>query len=170
MKHLLIVTLAAFTPAALAATQVQMSTVSTDGVGEAIGTVTFTDSEYGLLIEPDLSGLPPSPHGLHMHENASCEPAESEGEMTAAGAAGAHFDPEGTGTHRGPYDDSGHLGDLPVLVVDAEGNATTPALAPRLEESQLSGHAIIIHEGGDNYSDEPTLGGGGSRIACGAVE
>jgi Cu-Zn family superoxide dismutase len=29
----------------------------------------------------------------------------------------------------------------------------------------------MIHEGGDNYADEPKpLGGGGARIACGVVE
>lgn len=170
MKRLLIVILAALAPAAYAATQVQMSEVSTEGVGEAIGTITFKDSEYGLLIVPDLSGLTPGPHGMHMHENASCQPAESEGKMTAAGAAGGHFDPENTGQHRGPYDDGGHLGDLPVLMVDAEGNANTPVVAPRLEPNQLSGHAIIIHEGGDTYSSPPESGGGGSRVACGAVK
>jgi Cu-Zn family superoxide dismutase len=29
----------------------------------------------------------------------------------------------------------------------------------------------MIHEGGDNYSDEPApLGGGGARIACGVID
>ncbi len=29
---------------------------------------------------------------------------------------------------------------------------------------------LVIHEGGDNYSDTPKpLGGGGGRIACGVV-
>jgi Cu-Zn family superoxide dismutase len=28
----------------------------------------------------------------------------------------------------------------------------------------------MIHEGGDNYSDQPKpLGGGGARIACGVI-
>ena len=25
----------------------------------------------------------------------------------------------------------------------------------------------MVHAGGDNYSDEPKLGGGGKRVACG---
>ena len=28
----------------------------------------------------------------------------------------------------------------------------------------------MIHSGGDNYSDEPKLGGGGARVACGVIE
>ena len=64
----------------------------------------------------------------------------------------------------------GHLGDLPALKVDASGKATTPVLAPRLKLAQLSGHSLMIHAGGDNYSDSPEkLGGGGARIACGVM-
>ena len=34
----------------------------------------------------------------------------------------------------------------------------------------VSGRALMIHEGGDNYADEPKpLGGGGARIACGVI-
>jgi len=35
----------------------------------------------------------------------------------------------------------------------------------------LAGHAVVIYEGGDNFSDQPKpLGGGGGRIACGVVK
>ncbi|EDQ9399748.1 superoxide dismutase family protein, partial [Salmonella enterica] len=45
-------------------------------------------------------------------------------------------------------------------------------LAPRLKSlSELKGHSLMIHAGGDNYSDNPAkLGGGGARFACGVVE
>ncbi|MHB0777543.1 superoxide dismutase [Cu-Zn] SodC [Halomonas sp. WWR20] len=152
-----------------AAQDIEMHQVSAEGVGESIGTVHVEDSEYGLKLTPDLSGLEPGMHGFHVHQNASCEPAEKDGEMTAAAAAGGHFDPQNTGTHAGPYGD-GHLGDLPVLMVDEQGNASTPVVAPRLETSDLEGHALMVHEGGDNYSDQPALGGGGSRVACGVVQ
>jgi superoxide dismutase, Cu-Zn family len=30
---------------------------------------------------------------------------------------------------------------------------------------------VVIHEGGDNFSDQPKpLGGGGGRIACGVIK
>ncbi|MGC3874629.1 superoxide dismutase [Cu-Zn] SodC [Halomonas sp. GXIMD04776] len=148
---------------------IEMHQVDAEGVGDSIGTVTLEDSDYGLLLTPDLSDLEGGMHGFHVHQNASCEPAEKGGEQVAAAAAGGHFDPEGTGTHQGPYG-NGHLGDLPVLMVGEEGNAITPVLAPRLEMADLKGHAVIIHEGGDTYSDQPELGGGGARVACGVVE
>lgn len=70
----------------------------------------------------------------------------------------------------GPYG-KGHLGDLPVLEVDNNGNATLPILAPRLQLNEIKNHSLIIHAGSDNYSDTPLkLGGGGARIACGIIK
>ena len=86
-------------------------------------------------------------------------------------AAGGHYDPQGTKKHLGPHHKEGHLGDLPVLVVDKDGSASLPGLAPRLKTSNLNGRSVMIHAGGDNYDDQPApLGGGGGRIACGVVK
>ncbi len=155
--------------AAQGAQEIEMQAVSAEGVGDSIGSVSVEDTDHGLLITPNLADLQPGMHGFHLHQKASCEPMEKDGETVAAAAAGSHFDPDDTGTHQGPYGE-GHLGDLPVLVVGDEGEAMTPVLAPRLEVADLAGHALVVHQGGDNYSDEPKLGGGGARVACGIVE
>jgi Cu-Zn family superoxide dismutase len=90
--------------------------------------------------------------------------------MVPALAAGGHFDPAKSGKHEGPYAD-GHLGDIPALWVGADGKATTPLLVPRLKVADLKGHSLMLHAGGDNYSDQPApLGGGGARMACGVVK
>ena len=71
----------------------------------------------------------------------------------------------------GPYNTGGHKGDLPVLVVGADGDASLPVLAPQLRVKDVRGRSLMIHEGGDNYSDQPEpLGGGGTRIACGVIK
>ncbi len=140
------------------------------GVGESIGTVVATDTPYGLLLTPDLKGLTPGLHGFHVHEKGSCECSEKDGKMVAGLAAGGHYDPAKTGKHLGPYAD-GHLGDLPPLYVAADGTATLMLLAPRLKVADLKGRALMIHAGGDNFSDQPAaLGGGGARVACGVTE
>ncbi len=160
---------AAVAGAGHAATSIPLHAVSADGVGERVGQVTVTESDHGLVFTPELKGLEQGAHGFHVHQNASCEPAEKDGKMTAAAAAGGHYDPEETGHHGTPWGD-GHLGDLPALYVDADGNATIPVLAPRLDMDDLEGRAVMIHAGGDNYSDQPKpLGGGGARVACGVV-
>ncbi|MCT8468763.1 superoxide dismutase family protein [Chromohalobacter canadensis] len=147
---------------------IEMHQVDAQGTSDSVGSVTLQDTDHGLLLTPDLSDLDPGMHGFHVHMNPSCQPSEQDGETVPGGAAGGHYDPEDTGTHQGPYAE-GHLGDLPVLMVDEDGNATTPVLAPRLEASDLEGRALMIHAGGDNYSDEPKLGGGGKRVACGTL-
>lgn len=150
--------------------EVTVHLVSADGVGKEIGKVTLTDTKYGLLLTPSLSDLPPGVHGFHVHEHGSCDPAKKEDKMVAALGAGGHYDPHKSGKHEGPYAE-GHLGDLPPLYVDADGKANVPILAPRLKVENLKGHALMIHAGGDNFSDQPAaLGGGGARVACGVVK
>ncbi|MBF0557642.1 MAG: superoxide dismutase family protein [Nitrospirae bacterium] len=149
---------------------VPMNMIDANGTGKAIGTVTVSESPYGTIFTPKLSGLAPGLHGFHVHQNADCSMVEKDGHKMSGMAAGGHLDPAGTGKHEGPYG-QGHLGDLPALYVDAAGNATLPVLAPRLKTDDLKGRALMIHAGGDNYSDSPAkLGGGGDRVACGVIK
>jgi superoxide dismutase, Cu-Zn family len=139
------------------------------GLGAPLGTLTLHDSARGLVIVPDLMGLPAGPHGFHLHENSDCGPMEKGGVMVPGLAAGGHFDPDKTGKHAGPHG-TGHKGDLPVLNVGKDGKATQALIAPRLKLEDARHHSFIVHEGGDNYSDDPKpLGGGGNRIACAAI-
>lgn len=141
---------------------VALNRVSDSGLGASIGYVTLTDTKYGMLIRPNLHGLPPGVHGFHIHMYPDCG--------NGAQSAGGHFDPERTKKHLGPYNSGGHLGDLPELIVGKDGSASLPVLAPRLTVREVIGHSLIIHAGGDNYSDFPKkLGGGGPRIACGVI-
>ena len=167
---LVVAGMAAAAPAWADKLSIKVHAISADGVGETIGIVTAVDTEDGLLLTPDLTGLPPGEHGFHIHQNPSCETAEKDGNAVAGLAAGGHYDPEGTGSHKGP-EKEGHLGDLPVLVVDADGKATKSVVAPRLTVAKIKGRALMVHAHGDNFSDTPKpLGGGGARIACGVIE
>lgn len=149
---------------------IEMHAVDKSGVGKAIGKVVASQSRYGVVFTPQLKGLSPGLHGFHVHTNPSCEPAEKEGTVVPALGAGGHYDPESAGRHGFPWGD-GHLGDLPALFVNDGGTADSPVLAPRLKLSDLEGRALMIHAGGDNYSDNPKpLGGGGSRVACGIIK
>ncbi len=158
--------------ASAAELKVTMNEATTSGAGKAMGQVTISETPFGLLFTPDLKGLEPGVHGFHVHENASCDAAEKDGKTVPAQAAGGHLDPKKTGKHEGPYSEQGHLGDLPGLVVAADGTSTYPVLAPRIKAlSDVQQHALMIHEGGDNYSDHPKpLGGGGGRMVCGVIK
>jgi len=149
---------------------VKMNLLTDQGTGKSIGSVTAKDTQYGLLLTPQLTDLPPGLHGFHVHQNADCKAVMKDNKPMVGMAAGGHYDPAGTGKHEGPYG-GGHLGDLAPLYAAADGTATLPVLAPRLTVKDLKGRSLMIHAGGDNYSDTPApLGGGGARIACGVID
>jgi len=149
---------------------VQMNILTDQGPGKSIGTITVKDTQYGLLLVPALTDLTPGLHGFHVHQNPDCAASMKDNKPVAGMAAGGHYDPAATGKHEGPYG-QGHLGDLPALYVGADGKSMLPVLAPRLKTADLKGRSLMIHAGGDNYSDVPApLGGGGARMACGVVK
>jgi len=136
-------------------TTVTINAIDANGVGKKIGTIELSDTKEGLRITPQLSELPPGDHGFHVHVNPDCGPANGPNGQPAAGmAAGAHYDPANTGKHLGPQGE-GHKGDMPVLSVDASGKATKAVSAPHLTVADVKGRSVMIHAGGDNYSDQP---------------
>lgn len=162
--------LALTAPVLAAETTVTLNLTDAKGVGAAVGTVRIVETPYGLAFYPAIKGLPPGLHGFHVHENPACGPTERDGTVVPGGAAGGHLDPAGTKKHGEPWGD-GHLGDLPALVVGADGNAVQPVLGPRLKSlADVKNRSLMIHVGGDNHADHPMpLGGGGARLACGVI-
>jgi len=149
---------------------VTMNSIDAKGAGASMGTVALSDSPKGLVITPKLSGLKAGDHGFHVHQNPNCGPAEKDGKMGAGLAAGGHYDPKETKKHTGPGG-HGHMGDLPVLKVGADGKAGGKMTVAGLKLADVKGRSLMIHEHGDNYSDQPkALGGGGGRVACGLIK
>ena len=170
MKTRMLAVIAAALPAAaMAQYKVEMNMVDQRGVAAPVGTVTITESGQGVQLAPDLKGLPAGEHGFHVHEFANCGAKEKDGKMSAAEMAGGHWDPDKHGKHGKPGA-GGHKGDLPALKVGADGSARQAIKAPNLKLSDLRNKSLMIHAGGDNYSDQPKPnGGGGERIACGVI-
>lgn len=150
---------------------VDINQVTPHGIAEKIGTVELQNTPYGVLFKPNLSKLTPGIHGFHIHTYPNCGNTASNGKTGAALAAGGHYDPYQTNQHGSPWDDKGHLGELPPLYVNNDGTSTTPVVAPRIPSIDIiKGRAIIVHEKGDNFSDHPApLGGGAGRVACGII-
>jgi Cu-Zn family superoxide dismutase len=143
---------------------VVMKSITAQGLGPSVGSITAADSSQGVVFTPTLTNLAPGPHGFHVHENPACEPGEKDGKTIAGGAAGSHYDPAKTGKHEGPTG-AGHLGDLPQLEVAPNHTVSKPVVAPRLKLADLKHHALMVHAEPDNYADKH----GGDRIVCGVV-
>lgn len=138
-----------------------------NATNQSVGTATFTEAPRGIRIVVRAQGLPPGPHGLHIHEVGKCE-------APTFASAGGHFNPEkkqhGTLNPAGP-----HAGDLPNITIGPDGSGwlETTASGMTLRGGPLSlfdadGSAVVIHAAPDDYRTDPT-GGSGDRIACGAI-
>lgn len=163
----------AFAVAALADEQqptAHASLIGTDG--QPVGEATFTQGPTGTLILVQLHGLPPGPHGTHLHAVGQCDPA---GGFDSAGShIGADGHMHGLLANGGP-----HPGDLPSIDVDAAGQANVEffnalvAVVPGEGTSFAlldgDGSAIVVHESADDQVTQPG-GGTGKRIACGVIE
>jgi superoxide dismutase, Cu-Zn family len=138
--------------------------------GKPVGTVTFSAVDRGVLIEFDLSGLPPGAHGMHLHVSGNCDPKTG---FTSAGpilSLGAVTRRHGFLAEGGPL-----AGDLPNQFAGADGrlHAQTLANGFGLGNGKRSifdrdGVAIILDQRGDDYRSQP-MGESGARIACGVV-
>ncbi|HEY0877381.1 MAG TPA: superoxide dismutase family protein [Zeimonas sp.] len=130
----------------------------------AKGTVDFTQRGDDVVLAASFTGLSPGPHGFHIHEKGDCSAAD-------ATSAGGHFNPTGR-QHGDPMQGEHHLGDLPMLQADANGNArlnaTIRGASLRGGATNLVGRAVVVHAQRDDLRSQPA-GDSGARVACGVI-
>ena len=134
--------------------------------GDAMGTVTLTQTYHGVLVSADVDGLTPGGHGFHIHTVGTCAPDFA--------AAGDHFNPGDVG-HGYNNPDGVHAGDLPNIYANADGIARADYFTTAITLDDGAGHsifdadgsAIIIHEKPDTYGADA---GAGGRLACGVIQ
>ena len=130
----------------------------------ARGTVTFRKDGDSVAVTATVSGLKPgAQHGFHVHEKGDC--SSGDGMST-----GGHFNPEAK--PHGPQASPHHAGDMPALVADSYGTASTTFTLKGVSVSggiaDLVGRGLIVHRDPDDYTTQPT-GNAGPRIACAVI-
>jgi Cu-Zn family superoxide dismutase len=123
-----------------------------------------------LHVKGTNGALAPGRHGVHLHAVGAC--------VAPFTSAGGHFDPGPASNTDPDVNHPYHLGDLPNLEVNAQGEGHLDAVTTRvtLSDGPLTvfdsdGTAIIIHANPDQGVSGPAKSGvsGGPRIACGVV-
>ncbi|MGV2497707.1 superoxide dismutase family protein [Pelagerythrobacter aerophilus] len=135
--------------------------------GTPAGTVELLGNGGNLTLKVAATGLPEGTHGFHLHTTGDCTPPDFT-------SAGGHLNP--AGNEHGRENPAGsHLGDLPNLVVAADGTASTTTDLGSEEQSVIDslfdadGTAVVVHADADDYRTDPT-GNAGARLACGVLE
>lgn len=168
MKNtLLAIILASTTTLAIAQDAETVSVGFVDDTGKDNGTAQLTATPRGVLIELEITGLPPSQWvAFHIHETGMCD------HNSGHDSAGGHFNPAGK-KHGFLSEDGPHAGDMPNQFVAADGilRAQVHNEEVRLDKGKtgILGRALMIHAKADDYESQPS-GNAGKRLACGAIE
>ncbi len=132
---------------------------------EVTGTVTFTEEKDGqVMMMAYLSGLTPGEHAIHLHETADCS---SEDGKSTGGHWNPTFEPHGAwGAVEGF-----HRGDIGNFTADESGNAMVHfmtdlwSLGGSDQTTNIIGKAVIVHQGSDDLTSQPS-GAAGARVSC----
>ena len=140
-----------------------------DAKGQQIGRATLTETAGGVLINVEISGLPPGEHGFHIHQIGKCDP------NTNFDSASSHFSLTDQ-KHGYNSDGDPHVGDMPNQFVGPDGKLRAHVINPSVtlddEEGGLfdqDGSALVVHANPDDYHSQPA-GQAGARIACAVIE
>lgn len=130
--------------------------------GEAV----FTEENGEVTLVATVSGLTEGQHAIHIHEKADCSADD-------ASSAGGHWNP--TMEDHGKWGEGEyHRGDIGNFDVDAEGNGSITfttdewCIGCEDEKRDIVGKSIMIHEGVDDFTSQPS-GAAGARVGCGEI-
>jgi len=135
-----------------------------DAGGRLLANASAEQAGDRVRVRIEAAGLAPGSYGAHIHAVGRCDAPGFD-------SAGPHWNP--TLRQHGTQNPQGaHLGDLPNLLVGANGQGSfeisLPAslaggAAPLLDGD---GATLVIHASADDYRTDPS-GNSGARIGCG---
>ncbi len=132
--------------ASAAESVIEMQAIRDKGPGPVIGTVHAADAGDGLVLEFDLSDLPPGPNRLYLHDAGDC--ALPRGELLSSAP-------------------------LAVVNVDINEDGAEPlkktVVVPGTTLAEMSQKALVIYRGGQSADLGPEQTGLKRLVACGIV-
>lgn len=131
------------------------------------GTVAFTQADGKVSMLANMTGLTEGTHAIHIHQTADCSSADGK-------STGGHWNP--TAQPHGKWgDDTGyHKGDIGNFEVAANGVGTVEfstdawCIGCGDDTKDILGKAIIVHQGTDDFTSQPS-GAAGKRVSCAGI-
>jgi Cu-Zn family superoxide dismutase len=128
------------------------------------GMVKFVEKDGQVVMSATFSGLSPGEHAIHIHEKADCSSADGT-------STGGHWNP--TAEPHGKWGDAGgfHKGDIGNFLANEDGSAEVTfetdawCIGCGDPSKDILGKAVIVHQGMDDFTSQPS-GAAGARISC----
>ncbi|MEN9322891.1 MAG: hypothetical protein RL699_671 [Bacteroidota bacterium] len=127
------------------------------------GTASFTEKKGVVTMVAKMTGLKTGLHAIHIHEKSDCSAADGS-------SAGGHWNPTFKKHGKWGVGDY-HKGDIGNFTADEAGNATVTfstnewCIGCGDAAKDILGKGLIVHQGSDDFTTQPT-GNAGGRIAC----
>jgi len=131
------------------------------------GEVTFTEKDGEVEMVAKLSGLSEGEHAIHIHQTADCSAADGS-------STGGHWNPTNEPHGKWGASEGYHKGDIGNFTADADGNAKVEFSTEEWcigcddENKNILGKGVIVHQGVDDYTSQPS-GAAGPRISCAGI-
>ncbi len=128
------------------------------------GEVEFTEKDGKVVMKASFSGLTPGEHAIHIHEKADCSAADGT-------STGGHWNPTSEPHGKWGASEGYHRGDIGNFTADADGNAAVEfstdlwCLSCGDQTRNITGKAVIVHQGVDDFVSQPS-GAAGARVSC----
>jgi len=144
--------------------QVMLSAKSGSNV---TGSVVFKQKGDLISMTAIITGLDEGMHAIHLHAESDC--SSDDGKST-----GGHWNPTAQPHGEWGADAGYHKGDIGNFTANANGQGTITFATDQWcigcgdDTKDILGKAIIVHQGTDDFTSQPS-GAAGSRVSCGGV-
>ncbi len=134
---------------------------------KATGSVVFEESDGTVSMMAAIHGLSEGTHAIHIHEKADCSSADGK-------STGGHWNPTAQPHGAWGAETGYHKGDIGNFEADENGNGVVTFKTDEWcigcgdEKKDIVGKAIIVHQGTDDLTSQPS-GAAGARISCGGI-
>ncbi len=133
----------------------------------AAGFALFSEQDGVVSLSATIRGLSTGTHAIHLHEKSDC--SSDDGKST-----GGHWNP--TFAPHGAWGDKKgfHKGDIGNFEVGENGigrvyfETDEWCIGCEDDTRNILGKAIIVHQGADDFTSQPS-GAAGARISCGGI-
>ena len=137
------------------------------GDSKASGSVVFKEEDGVVKFTAVIGGLDEGMHAIHIHDKADCSSADGK-------STGGHWNPTNEQHGKWGAAEGYHKGDIGNFPADENGNGTITMSTDQWcigcgdPKKDVVGKAIIVHQGTDDFTSQPS-GAAGARISCGGI-